>query len=42
MGYVVAAYAIVVGCLALYGLRISRERRRLDRRSRVSEEEGAA
>jgi hypothetical protein len=29
VGYVIAAYAIVIGTLALYGVLLARERRRL-------------
>jgi hypothetical protein len=29
MGYVIAAYALVIGVLAVYGAQLARERRRL-------------
>jgi hypothetical protein len=32
MGYAVAAYVLVLGTLAVYGLRLQRERRALARR----------
>ena len=33
MGYVIAAYAIVLGSLLLYGVRVQAQRRALSRRS---------
>jgi hypothetical protein len=34
LGYVIAAYAVVVGTLLVYGLRIESQRRKLLRKSR--------
>jgi len=33
LGYVVAAYAVVLGTLVVYGIRVHRERRALIRRA---------
>ena len=41
MGYVIAAYAVVLGSLLAYGLRLRAQRRALMRRERL-EGEGAA
>ena len=42
MGYVIAAYAIVLGSLVVYGLRVQAQRRALARSDEASAREDAA
>jgi len=41
MGYAIAAYAVVLGALILYGLRVQAQRRALLRQQRGREARGA-
>ncbi len=42
MGYVIAAYVIVIGSLAAYGLRVQLQRRALIRQDRAARERQGA